>query len=121
MTPSNVVNLIDRKRGERRAIYRRAPSAGTAVRIQVQPESGSFFTMQEIRGGFPSPGVRPYRHANTVRIEAVTRSFHPGVSQIVPFRASEWPLVTDRLRIGLQEAVDSFIEFVDAGANIVGN
>jgi len=101
--------------------YRRDSS----VKAQVGVEFGGFFTMKEtagrIRGVFHTPGALPYPHGNTVRVEAVTKSFHQGLSQIVPFRASEWPLVTDRLRIGLQEAIDSFIEFVVAGAFAIGN
>jgi serine/threonine protein kinase len=102
-------------------IYRRV--SGTRPSVQTGLEG--FFTMKEsagtIRGVFPSPGPRPFPHGNTVRIEAVTKSFHQGVSQIVSFRSSEWPLVTDRLKTGLQQAIDSFIEFVAAGANVMGN
>jgi serine/threonine protein kinase len=105
--------------------YRRASGVGAKVRVRVEPEFGGFLTLKDaagrIRGAFPAPGALTYSRGNIVRIEAVTRSFHQGVSQIVPFRASEWPLVTDRLRNGLQEAIDSFIEFVAAGANVIGN
>jgi serine/threonine protein kinase len=102
-------------------VYRRASGA----RASVGTEFGGFFSMKEaagrVRGVLPSPGPRPYPHGNTVRTEAVTKSFLQGVTQVVPFRASEWPLVTDRLRAGLQQAIDSFIEFVDGGANVIGN
>ena len=102
-------------------VYRR----GSGASAQRGVEFGGFFTKKEtagrIQGVFPSPGAQPYPHGNTVRIEAVTKSFRQGASQVVPFCASEWPLVTDRLRIGLQEAVDSFVECVTAGAFTIGN
>jgi hypothetical protein len=102
-------------------VYRR--TSGTRASAGI--EFGGFFTMKEaagkIRGILPSPGALPYPHGNTVRIEPVTKSFHQGLSQIVPFRTSEWPLVTDRLRAGLQLAVDAFIDFVSAGASFIGN
>jgi len=101
--------------------YRRA----SGVKESVGTEFGGFFTAKRAAGSIwgvlPTPGARPYPHGNTVRIEAVTKSFYKEVSQIVPFRASEWPLATDRLKIGLQEAIDSFIEFVTTGANVIGN
>jgi serine/threonine protein kinase len=37
--------------------------------------------------------------AQSVKVEPVTRSFHSDISQCVAFRASEWPAVTETLRI----------------------
>lgn len=101
--------------------YRRV----SGTRASAQTGFEGFFTTKQaagtIKGVFPSPGPRPFPRGNTVRIEAVTKSFYQGVSQVVSFRSSEWPLVTDRLKTGLQHAIDSFIEFVASGANVIGN
>jgi hypothetical protein len=66
-----------------------------------------------------TPRVAP--SVTTSGVEAVTMAFHAEISQCTSFRASEWPNVVDRLRTSLQEAIDSFIEYVvTMGGNGVG-
>jgi hypothetical protein len=63
----------------------------------------------------PQPGRgRQAPSFQSVKVEPVTRSFHSDISQCVAFRASEWPAVTETLRIALTEAID--VSFVVAGA-----
>jgi serine/threonine protein kinase len=102
-------------------VYRRASGIGASAGAGLN----GFFALKEvagkIRGVLPSPGARSHPHGGSVRLRPVTKSFYQGASQMVSFRASEWPSVTDRLKVGLQEAIDSFIEFVATGASTIGD
>jgi serine/threonine protein kinase len=53
-------------------------------------------------------------------VERVTGTFHPEFSQCVRFRASEWLAVSEALKVGLSEAVDTFVDFVLSGATSIG-
>jgi serine/threonine protein kinase len=54
------------------------------------------------------------------RAEKLLRTFHPELSQRVPFQASEWLNAAEALQIGLKEAIDTFIDFVVSGAMSIG-
>jgi serine/threonine protein kinase len=73
-----------------------------------------FFTRRaivgEVRGVIPAAGRMPYVGPMT----PVTPEFILGVSQIVEFRVSEWPTIIAKLQPALQEAIGSFIAFVEA-------
>jgi hypothetical protein len=87
---------------------------------QVTRETDSgFFTRKDqvgtIRGVVPGPsrrGVRPPSHY-VGPLPLITPTFLAGSSAIVEFRASEWPEAINKLRPVLNEAVDSFITFVE--------
>jgi serine/threonine protein kinase len=83
-----------------------------------------FFSKKEMIGKnvgmFVAPSVRGRRAASPyiVPVRPVSASFQNGVSQISPFRVSEWPMIIPQLRQALQEAMDSFISFVSSGASV---
>jgi hypothetical protein len=67
-----------------------------------------------LHAGRQPPALQPYR------AEKLMTTFHPELSQRVPFRASEWLNATEALQIGLKEAIDAFIDFVASGATSIG-
>ncbi|WP_081062818.1 serine/threonine-protein kinase [Burkholderia cepacia] len=51
----------------------------------------------------------------------VSASFNPGVSQILEFRASDWPQNLDLMKSFLSQTVDSFTLFLEDGASHIDN
>jgi serine/threonine protein kinase len=81
------------------AIQRKSPAFGFFTRkAMVGQQRGLYLAARSPYAG-PMPSVTP--------------DFHSDASQIVQFHVSEWPQVIDRLRPALQEAIDSFISFVE--------
>ena len=89
-----------------------------------QPALAGFLTKKAavgtVGGQVPLPRRAGPPAMRTFRREKLTKTFHPGFTQCVPFRASQWLTVRDALQAGLQEAIDSFVDFVVSGATSVG-
>lgn len=93
----------------------------TDARPSSQLPPMGFFTKRsavgQVKGVHPYPVQgRPGRtQLYTGPISTVTAAFAGGVSQSVSFRMSEWPAAIELLRPALQEALESFIGFVESG------
>lgn len=84
-----------------------------------------FLTKSSALGIIQGQLVQPGRNGGApvlqgFRADKVMRTFHPELSQYVPFRASEWLNVNELLSSGLREAIDLFVDFVVSGATHVG-
>lgn len=87
-----------------------------------------YFTAKDQRGQIRGQIIRPQGQMlnrrqvgmTSFRLEPVTASFHDGASQCMKFKASEWVSVGEKLSSSLAESVDTFLEFLDAGANRTG-
>ncbi len=49
----------------------------------------------------------------------VSRSFDPQISQNLPFLASAWPENIAGISASLEEAIEAFLAFIDAGAHVI--
>lgn len=103
--------------------YAHTPKGG---RHAGRPAGIGYFTKKEflgrIVGHFPAGAVpgTPRIPAQVGPLKPVTLGFLNGCSQITEFRVSDWPEAVSILRPALQEAVDSFIAFVESGGRISG-
>lgn len=59
--------------------------------------------------GRRGPVLQPY----VGPIGVATQQFSEGDTQFVPFRTSEWPAIVSQLKLALEEAVDSFVKYVN--------
>jgi hypothetical protein len=97
--------------------YQTITDSGIPVIPDVQ-----FFTRKDavgrVMGHAPTPTARGRQQAmqQIGPLGAVTPSFLDGASQATPFRASEWPVVTSKLRPALEEAIESFIAVASSGS-----
>jgi hypothetical protein len=92
--------------------------------LHMPPALAGFLTKKAALGTLHGQLARPMRGGASVlqgfRAEKLMRTFHPDLSQCVPFRASEWLSADETLRVGLKEAIESFIDFVVSGATSIG-
>jgi hypothetical protein len=92
--------------------------------LDAAPALAGFLTKKAAQGSIQAQHVSPRRGAPPVSrgflAEKLTKTFHFNFSQCAPFRASEWLTAREALRVGLKEAIDTFIDFVVSGATSIG-
>jgi serine/threonine protein kinase len=62
----------------------------------------------------------PGRAIDFPHLTRVTQTFHRNLSQVIEFKASEWPSNSDVVRTNVSEAVDLFVAYIGEGASSVG-
>jgi hypothetical protein len=92
--------------------------------INSPPALAGFLTQKSAQGRLHGqvalPGLGAHPTLRNFRPERIMKTFLPGISQCVPFSASQWLTCREALDAGLKEAIDTFIDFVVSGASHIG-
>jgi len=104
------------------------PEGAYAQLMQMSSPFAGFLTKKAavgarrgtLRASEPSSVVIESLTFRPLVVERVTATFHPEFSQCVRCRASEWLAVSEALKVGLSEAIDTFVDFVLSGATSIG-
>lgn len=125
--PSPVVSNTLKPRDFRLAMIPYYLQVHAGIPLTQQQSFGGYLTARNHigRNGQISHQQRqsPFRLHPTgqpLRLQAVTKTFHNGVSLNLSFNASEWPSIGERFMSTLTESIDNFLEYVSSGAQAIG-
>lgn len=105
----------------RQTVDHEAPRASQMLGYLSRPERvGTNRGQLQMAAQRARPGLRQPPGVEFFRVEPVTASFHPDVTQFAPFRLSEWPARQEELRAALATAVDTFLEVAQKGIRLIG-
>lgn len=64
--------------------------------------------------------ARRQQDVRSIRIKEINRTFVDNVSQYIEFKASEWPVLLDQVKVMLADSFGNFLKFLASGEIFIG-